>query len=48
MSQYWALGSDDKAIIVGLHETEMMMQAIEVQAQNKAKKGDVNFGQVEG
>ena len=48
MSEFWALGADDKAIIVALHETEMMMQAIEIQAQNKAKKADVNFGQVEG
>jgi len=48
MSEYWALGADDKAIIVALHETEMMMQAIEIQAQNKAKKSDVDLGQVEG
>jgi len=48
MSEYWALDADDKAIIVGLHETEMMMQAVEIQAQNKVKKADVNFGQVEG
>jgi len=48
MSEFWALDAEDKAIIVALHETEMMMQAIEIQAQNKAKKADVNFGQVEG
>ena len=48
MSEYWTLDADDKAIIVALHETEMMMQAIEIQAQNKTKKSDVNFGQVEG
>ena len=48
MSDFWALDPEDQAIIVALHETEMIMQSVEVQAQNKGGKGNVNFGDVEG